>query len=57
MTREEKDRAADRVLSRYPHLGATVVADDGTLYRLLETLDLSASDRDVGEYLCSFLVA
>lgn len=57
MTREEKDRAADRVLSRYPHLGATIVADDGTLSRLLEMLDLTSADRDVGEYLCSFLVA
>lgn len=57
MTREEKDQAADRVLSRYTHLGATIVSDDGTLCRLLEVLDLSTSDRDVGEYLCSFLVA
>lgn len=57
MTREEKDRAVETVLARYTHLGATVVADDQTLCRLLQMLECSSSDRDVGEYLCSFLTA
>lgn len=57
MTREEKEQAVDAVLARYEHLGATVVADDQTLCRLLRTLQLSATDRDVGDYLCSFLIA
>jgi hypothetical protein len=57
VTREEKEQAVDAVLARYEHLGATIVADDQTLVRLLQTLELSATDREVGEYLCSFLVA
>ena len=55
MTREEKERAVDSVLGRYEHLGATVVSDDQILCRLLRTLECSGADRDVGEYLCSFL--
>lgn len=55
MTREEKEQAVDSVLIRYEHLGATVVSDDSTLCRLLQTLECSGTDRDVGEYLCSFL--
>ena len=57
VTREEKERAVDSVLARYEHLGATVVSDDQTLCRLLQTLEFSDADRDVGEYLCSFLIA
>mgnify|MGYP000941367185 FL=1 len=57
MTREEKERAVDAVLTRYERLGATVVSDDHALCRLLQTLEFSDADRDVGEYLCSFLVA
>ncbi len=57
VTREEKELAADEVLCRYEHLGATVVSDDQTLCRLLKTLHFSDADRDVGEYLCSFLTA
>jgi hypothetical protein len=57
VTREEKERAVDGVLARYEHLGATVVSDDQTLCRLLQTLEFSDADRDVGEYLCSFLIA
>ena len=55
MTREERDQAIDEVLARYEHLGATVVSDDGTLCCLLQTLECSYTDRNVGEYLCSFL--
>jgi hypothetical protein len=57
VTREEKERAVDSVLARYEHLGATVVSDNQTLCRLLQTLEFSDADRDVGEYLCSFLIA
>ncbi len=57
MTREEKDRAVDAAMARYEHLGATVVSDDQTLCRLLQTLEISGADRDVGEYLCSFITA
>lgn len=55
MTREEKEQAIDAVLARYVHLGATVVSDDSTLCRLLQTLECSDTGRDVGEYLSSFL--
>jgi hypothetical protein len=54
---EEKEQAVEGVLARYEHLGATVVSDDQTLCRLLQTLEFSDSDRAVGEYLCSFLTA
>jgi hypothetical protein len=57
VTREEKEQAVDGLLARYEHLGATVVSDDQTLCRLLQTLEFSDSDRAVGEYLCSFLIA
>ena len=57
MTREEKDLAVEGVLARYENLGATVVSDDQTLCKLLQTLEFSGSDREVGEYLCSFLTA
>ena len=57
MTREEKDQAVETVLARYEHLGATVVSDDQTLCRLLRTLKFSKDDKDVGDYLCSFLTA
>lgn len=57
MTREEKDQAVETVLARYAHLGATVVSDDQTLCRLLRTLKFSKADKDVGDYLCSFLTA
>jgi hypothetical protein len=57
VTREEKERAVDSVFARYEHLGATVVSDDQTLCLLLQTLELSGADRDVGEYLCSLITA
>jgi hypothetical protein len=57
VTREEKERAVDAVLVRYEHLGGTVVSDDHALCRILKTLEFSEADRDVGEYLCSFLIA
>ena len=57
MTREEKEQAVDEVLARYEQLGATLVSDDVGLCRLLRTLEFSSADKDVGEYLCSFLTA
>ncbi len=57
VTREERDKAVDVALAGFPHLGATIVADDQTLCRLLRMLEFSGPDRDVGEYLCSFLTA
>jgi hypothetical protein len=57
MTREEKEQAAEAVLARYEQLGATVVGDDVSLCRLLRTLEFSSADKDVGEYLCSFITA
>jgi len=55
VTREEKEQAVDSALARYEHLGATVVSDDQTLCRLLQTLKFSKADKDIGHYLCSFL--
>jgi len=43
------------VLARHERLGATVVSDDSTLCRLLQTMECSDTDEEVGEYLCSFL--
>jgi hypothetical protein len=57
VTREQKEQVVDSVLARYEHLGATIVADDQSLCRLLQTLELAVTDRDVGDYLCSFLIA
>lgn len=57
MTREQKEQACDQILRRYEDLGATIVADDESLYRLLAMLEFDRSDREVGEYLCSFLTA
>jgi hypothetical protein len=57
VTREEKEQAVDSVFGKYEHLGATVVSDDQTLCRLLRTLGFSDADKEVGDYLCSFLIA
>jgi len=57
MTHEEKDQTVEQILRHYGDLGATVVADDESLCRLLETLEFNRSDREVGEYLRSFLTA
>jgi hypothetical protein len=58
MTRAEKDTTIQNVLGRYGHrVGKTVVEDYTCLGRLLATLQLDLEDREVGNYLCSFLVA
>jgi len=46
------------MLGRYGHdIGKTIVRDDTCLARLLATLKLDLEDHEVGDYLCSFLVA
>jgi hypothetical protein len=58
MTRAEKDSTIQAMLGRYGHnVGMTIVGDDTCLVRLLATLKLDLEDREVGDYLCSFLVA
>ena len=57
MTREDKQKAEDAVLARYDAVGATIVSDNSILCRLLQGLQLSAADKDVADYLCSYLVA
>ena len=58
ITPADKDRTIQLVLGRYGHkVGETVAGDDTCLARLLATLRLDLEDREVGQYLCSFLVA
>ena len=58
MTRAEKDKTISDILLRYDgRIGDVVVGDDGALAKLLATLQFDRSDSDVGEYLCSYLVA
>jgi len=55
MTRKERAEIVDRLLDRYERLGDLLVADDQCLYHLLQALGVDTTDRDVGEYLVSFL--
>ncbi|HUK76620.1 MAG TPA: hypothetical protein VL117_03370 [Thermoleophilia bacterium] len=55
MTRTEKAEIVERLLARYTHLGALLVRDDEILCRLFTTLDINAKDREIGNYLTSFL--
>jgi len=55
MKRNERVQIIDRFLDRYANLGQLLVADDECLYRLLQALGVDTTDRDVGEYLVSFL--
>jgi hypothetical protein len=58
MTRAEKEAIIQDVLARYGHrVGQTIVEDDSCLGRLLGTLQVDHEDREIGDYLCSFLVA
>lgn len=47
----------DHMLDRYESLGALVVGDDESLCRLLATLEIGVADREIGDYLTSFLTA
>jgi len=55
MTRKERAEVVDRMLDRYERLGALLVGDDESLCRLLTTLEIGVEDREIGEYLTSFL--
>ena len=58
MTRAEKETTIAEILSQYRNgVGMAVVRDDACLGRLLSSLQLDLEDREVGDYLCSFLVA
>jgi hypothetical protein len=58
VTRAEKDRTIAEILSHYDRgVGAVVVCDETCLGRLLSSLQLDLKDQEVGDYLCSFLVA
>jgi hypothetical protein len=56
MTRTEKAEITERLAARYTHLGALLVRDNEILCRLFITMDI-AQDREIGNYLTSFLVA
>ena len=55
MNHKEKMQIVDRLSDRYANLGRMLVADDQCLLHLLQALGVGTSDRDVGEYLVSFL--
>ena len=58
MSRAEKDRIVRTIIERYDgKIGAAVVRDDVSLTRLLSTLQFDSDSNEVGEFLCSFLVA
>ncbi len=55
MTRKERAEIVDRVLDRYDRLGALIVGDNESLCRLLNALEVDVEDREIGDYLTSFL--
>jgi hypothetical protein len=55
MTRKERAEIVDRVLGRYDRLGALIVGDNQSLCRLLNSLEIDVEDREIGDYLTSFL--
>ena len=57
MTRKERAEIVDRVLDRYDRLGALIVGDNESLCRLLNSLEIDVEDREIGDYLTSFLTA
>jgi hypothetical protein len=57
MTRKQKNQVVDRFAEHYRDVGALIVDDDEALCRLLSTLQIGVSDRELGDYLCSFLTA
>jgi hypothetical protein len=57
MTRKQRNQIVDRFAQHYQDVGALIVGDDESLCRLLRTLEIGGSDRELGEYLCSFLTA
>jgi hypothetical protein len=57
MTRKQRNGIVERFAEQYQDVGALIVNDDECLCRLLGTLQMGVSDRDIGDYLCSFLIA
>ena len=55
LTQKERTEIVHRVLDRYDRLGALLVGDDQSLCRLLNSLELDVEDREIGDYLSSFL--
>ena len=55
LTRKERAEIVDRVLDRYERLGALIVGDNQSLCRLLSSLEIDGEDREIGDYLTSFL--
>jgi hypothetical protein len=57
MTRKQKNEIVDRFAEQYRDAGELIVSDDEALCRLLTTLEIGVTDREIGDYLCSFLIA
>ncbi len=57
MTRKQKNEIVDRFAEQYRNVGELIVSDDEALCRLLATLEIGVTDREIGDYLCSFLIA
>jgi hypothetical protein len=57
VTRKDRAQLIDRFLDRYANLGRLLVEDDECLLHLLQALGVDTTDRDLGEYLVSFLTA
>ncbi|HJW75130.1 MAG TPA: hypothetical protein VJ787_05615 [Thermoleophilia bacterium] len=57
MTRRQRNEIVDRFAEQYGHIGRLIVSDDESLCRLLATLEIGVTDRELGDYLCSFLTA
>jgi hypothetical protein len=55
MTRRQRNEIVERFAEQYGHIGRLIVDDDESLCRLLATLKIGVSDRELGDYLCSFL--
>jgi hypothetical protein len=55
VTRRDRAQIIDRFLDRYANLGQLLVEDDECLLHLLQALGVDTTDRDLGEYLVSFL--
>jgi len=55
MTQAEKKEIIARLLGRYNGIGPILVRDDASLCRLLTTLQIGGTDREIGDYLASFL--
>jgi len=57
MTRKQKNAVVERFAEHYHNVGTLIVNDDESLCRLLRTLEIGVTDRELGDYLCSFLTA